>query len=341
MIMTLGQRIQQIRTEHNLSQEVFAEKLGTTRQTVSRWELDQTFPTLEHIVRISRIFSVTTDSILRCGISTFDEETPYFSCGVYRGRDCEIVETERFTLKLYHNSDKTILGAKLWCGFENSKRLTAICERDLTTETTEYAYLVDGCEPHTAVTNSERLAGQLTAPYNPDETRPLRRLETFTVDHDRTPLPTVKEAGIPGCLNAWRMGAGYETDLDRMQFYLCTGKTEYTFSIRQTDDNIYCGASYNLVFDLGLFGGKQFFRIRNYRDNAEPFCRFQADFNCTPPDIRIPTERCVLGQCINMREGIMWCVKRYTDDEIVLQGCGDDEYIYRRDEEKTERFVTK
>ena len=42
--MTLGQRIQQIRIEHGLSQEEFAEKLGTTRQTVSRWELDQTFP---------------------------------------------------------------------------------------------------------------------------------------------------------------------------------------------------------------------------------------------------------------------------------------------------------
>ena len=38
--MTLGQRIQQIRTEHGLSQEEFAEKLGTTRQTVSRWELE-------------------------------------------------------------------------------------------------------------------------------------------------------------------------------------------------------------------------------------------------------------------------------------------------------------
>ena len=221
--MTLGQRIVQIRTEHSLSQERFAEKLGTTRQTVSRWELDLTYPTLDHIVRISRIFSVTTDSILRDGISTFDEETPYFSCGVYRGRDCEIVETERFALKFYHSADKTRLGAGLYRGFENSKRLTAICEYDLTTQTAEYAYLVDGCEPHTAVCNSERMAGQLTAPYNPDETRPLRRLETFSVDREHTPRPTVREAGIPGCLNAWRMGDSYTADHDRMHFLLCTG----------------------------------------------------------------------------------------------------------------------
>ena len=55
--MTLGQRIQQIRIEHGLSQEEFAEKLDTTRQTVSRWELDQTYPEIAKIVRISKLFS--------------------------------------------------------------------------------------------------------------------------------------------------------------------------------------------------------------------------------------------------------------------------------------------
>ena len=339
--MTLGQRIAQIRTEHSLSQEAFAEKLGTTRQTVSRWELDQTYPTLDHIVRISRVFSVTTDSMLLDGISTFEDRLARFACGVYRGRDCEIVETERFALKLYHNSDKTCLGARLYRGFENNKHLIAVCERDLIKETTAFAYLVDGCDTHTAVTNNERLAGQLTSPYDPEQTRPLRRLEAFTVANEHTPLPTVKEAGIPGCLNAWRMGDSYFADLDRMQFLLHTGKTNYVFSIDFCDANIYCGASYDLVFDLGLFGGPQFFRIRNYRDNTEPFCGFHADFTCICPNIRIPTEQCVLGNMIYTREGIMWCVKRYTDDEIVLQGCEDDEYVYRRDDSKTERFAVE
>ena len=48
--MTLGQRIQQIRVTHGLSQEEFGEKLDTTRQTVSRWELDQSQPELAKIV---------------------------------------------------------------------------------------------------------------------------------------------------------------------------------------------------------------------------------------------------------------------------------------------------
>ena len=104
--MTLGQRIQQIRIAHGLSQEEFAEKLGTTRQTVSRWELDQTFPEIAKIVLISRIFSVSTDSILKDGISTFDVDVEHFTCGVYRGSNCEIVETEKFSLVIYCSSDK-------------------------------------------------------------------------------------------------------------------------------------------------------------------------------------------------------------------------------------------
>ena len=79
--------------EHSLSQEEFAEKLGTTRQTVSRWELDQTYPEIAKIVLISNVFSVSTDSILKDGVSTFDTDVAYFTCGVYRGTNCEIVET--------------------------------------------------------------------------------------------------------------------------------------------------------------------------------------------------------------------------------------------------------
>ena len=39
--MTLGNRIKEIRNQAGLSQEAFGEKIGVTRQTVSKWELDQ------------------------------------------------------------------------------------------------------------------------------------------------------------------------------------------------------------------------------------------------------------------------------------------------------------
>ena len=337
--MTLGQRIQQIRIEHGLSQEDFAEKLGTTRQTVSRWELDQTYPEIAKIVLISKVFAVSTDSILKDGISTFDADVDYFTCGVYRGINCEIVETERFALMLYCSSDKNILGAKLFKGYENKKRLIAVCERDLVEEKTNYAYFVEDSTPYTAITNGE-CVHELSKAWDPNVKNSMRRLEAFAVDHSGTPLPAVSEAGLPKCLTLWRMSDGYHATHDDFHFFLCTGKTEYIFSIKPEDTNIYCGASYNIVFDLGLFSGGQFFRIRNYKDNTEKWCKFHCDFSYESKEIKIPTEQCELGKCLMTTKGLMWCVKRYTDDEIVLQGCGEDEYKYRRDDKRTEQFTS-
>lgn len=336
--MTLGQRIQQIRIGHGLSQENFAEKLGTTRQTVSRWELDQTYPEIAKIVLISRLFSVTTDSMLKDGISTFDEVIDSFTCGVYRGATSEIVETERFALIYYCTPDKSVLGTKLYSGYEDKKRLIAVCERNQINECIEYAYYLE--DGHTVISNGDNLSVLLGEGYDSGQKKSMRRLESFVVDHSGASLPTVKEAGIPKCLTLWRMADSYYATHDDFNFFLCTGKTEYIFSIKPKDTNIYCGASYNIVFDLGVFSGGQFFRIRNFKDNSEKWCRFTCDFSYEAREIHIPTEQCELGKSLLTSKGLMWCVKRYTDDEIVLQGCGDSEYTYRRTDRKTEQFAT-
>lgn len=39
------------------------------------------------------------------------------------------------------------------------------------------------------------------------------------------------------------------------------------------------------------------------------------------------------------QRGLAWTIKRYTDDVIVLQGCGDDEYKYRRLDRRDEQFM--
>ena len=167
----------------------------------------------------------------------------------------------------------------------------------------------------------------------------MRRLESFQVDHSGEKLPIVSEAGIPGCLKAWRIGDSLSASADNFIFLLCTGKTEYVFSIIPENDNICCGASYNIVFDLGLFGGRQYFRIRNYKDSSENFCRFSCGFTHEAKEVKIPTDQCELGKCSLTDKRLAWMVKRYTDDTIVLQCCGDDEYTYRREDRHDERFV--
>lgn len=42
--MNLGNKIMTLRKKNNLSQEDLAEKVGVTRQTISKWELEETTP---------------------------------------------------------------------------------------------------------------------------------------------------------------------------------------------------------------------------------------------------------------------------------------------------------
>lgn len=63
--MTLGEKIYKLRTERSLSQEAFGESLGVSRQSVSKWETDQSVPELDKIVAISELFGVTTDYLLK------------------------------------------------------------------------------------------------------------------------------------------------------------------------------------------------------------------------------------------------------------------------------------
>ncbi len=65
--MTLGEKIYRLRTEKNLSQEAFGDCLGVSRQSVSKWETDQSTPELEKIIAISELFGVSTDYLLKDG----------------------------------------------------------------------------------------------------------------------------------------------------------------------------------------------------------------------------------------------------------------------------------
>lgn len=63
--MTLGERICTRRMEHGLSQADLAEALGVSRQSVSKWETDASTPELDKLIRLSEIFSVTLDELIR------------------------------------------------------------------------------------------------------------------------------------------------------------------------------------------------------------------------------------------------------------------------------------
>ena len=63
--MILAEKIQALRKQNNWSQEELAVKLGVSRQSVSKWESGTSIPDLERIIKISRVFGVSTDYLLK------------------------------------------------------------------------------------------------------------------------------------------------------------------------------------------------------------------------------------------------------------------------------------
>jgi len=62
--MTVGEKIQHYRKQIGISQEALGEKLFVSRQTVSLWEMDKTLPTIDNLIRLKEIFSISIDELL-------------------------------------------------------------------------------------------------------------------------------------------------------------------------------------------------------------------------------------------------------------------------------------
>lgn len=61
----LGDNIQMLRRRQGLSQEQLAEQLDVTRQTISKWELNQSAPDLNYLCQLSEIFGISLDALVK------------------------------------------------------------------------------------------------------------------------------------------------------------------------------------------------------------------------------------------------------------------------------------
>lgn len=75
--MTLGSRIQLLRKQKSLSQEEFANSMGVTRQSVSKWELDQSYPAIDKLIEIANFFHISLDEILESDASIAGKSLKY------------------------------------------------------------------------------------------------------------------------------------------------------------------------------------------------------------------------------------------------------------------------
>ena len=62
--MNIGKIIKELRIENHLTQTALAEKLNTTQDSISLWELGKSFPDIVTVIKLTKIFHVSADYLL-------------------------------------------------------------------------------------------------------------------------------------------------------------------------------------------------------------------------------------------------------------------------------------
>lgn len=63
--MKFNEKLQELRKEHQLSQEQLAEKLLVSRQAISKWESGKSMPDIANLVKLSEIFQMSLDDLIK------------------------------------------------------------------------------------------------------------------------------------------------------------------------------------------------------------------------------------------------------------------------------------
>lgn len=72
--MEIGKRIKELRGGKGWNQEVFAEKVFVSRQTVSSWENDKSYPDIKSLLLMSELFGITLDEFVKGDLETMKKE---------------------------------------------------------------------------------------------------------------------------------------------------------------------------------------------------------------------------------------------------------------------------
>ncbi len=109
--MILADKIMEERKKNGWSQEELADKLGVSRQSVSKWESAQSVPDLNRILEMSRLFNVSTDYLLKD-----EEDRPSGQASEDSGKEMRKVSMEEANAFLTENASfakKISIGALL------------------------------------------------------------------------------------------------------------------------------------------------------------------------------------------------------------------------------------
>ena len=71
--MELGERLKAHRQRAQLSQEALAERIYVSRQTISNWENNKTYPDVNSLVLLSEVFQISLDTLIKGDVDVMKE----------------------------------------------------------------------------------------------------------------------------------------------------------------------------------------------------------------------------------------------------------------------------
>ena len=116
--MTLGEKLSKLRKENNYTQEQLASILEVSRQAISKWESNITYPETEKLVRLSELFNCSMDYLLKNTEKTDGNQQ----------RNQQTSQQTELVGKHFHErkSEKTMFGMPLWHVDKNARGFFAV-----------------------------------------------------------------------------------------------------------------------------------------------------------------------------------------------------------------------
>lgn len=133
MNMTFAEKLKSIRKQAGMSQEKLAEKLGVSRQAVTKWETDAGIPDIENIMAISALFDLSIDELLSNEKGT-KKPTKYLFESV---TEYDIDEPKRYDMK-FGGAKKFLLS-----GYEGEKIRVRLVSNTLSTLLSDFKVKID------------------------------------------------------------------------------------------------------------------------------------------------------------------------------------------------------
>lgn len=119
--MTFSEKLKSVRKKAGMSQEKLAEKIGVSRQAITKWETDSVIPDIDNMMALSALFNISLDELLS-NEKTEKKQTDYFYESV---TEYDIDNLKRFDMNLGGANTFVLSG---YVPIEDEKVLTLSCE---------------------------------------------------------------------------------------------------------------------------------------------------------------------------------------------------------------------